>query len=55
MRARIIDYAREGSVAADPAPGPVDVIVPVYGAADDLGRCLASLGRHTEGASASSW
>ncbi len=32
----------------DRAPGPVDVIVPVYGAAVELAACLASLPRHTD-------
>ncbi|MFL6232650.1 MAG: glycosyltransferase [Thermoanaerobaculia bacterium] len=32
----------------DRAPGPVDVIVPVYGAAAELAACLASLLRHTD-------
>ena len=32
----------------DRPPGPVDVIVPVYGAAAELRRCLESLVRHTE-------
>ena len=31
-----------------PGPGPIDVIVPVHGAGDELGRCLASLLRHTD-------
>ncbi len=46
-RANPLDYRVSGPVAADSPPGPVDVIVPVYGAADDLRRCLASLRRHT--------
>ncbi len=32
----------------DRPPGPVDVIVPVYGAAAELAACLASLARHTD-------
>lgn len=32
----------------DRAPGPVDVIVPVYGAAAELAACLNSLLRHTD-------
>ncbi len=33
---------------SDRAPGPVDVVVPVYGAAAELAACLASLLRHTD-------
>jgi glycosyltransferase involved in cell wall biosynthesis/GT2 family glycosyltransferase len=44
-----LDYTRSGEVPPDAAPGAVDVIVPVYGAAEELGRCLASLRRHTGG------
>jgi GT2 family glycosyltransferase len=32
----------------DRDPGPVDVVVPVYGAAAELAACLASLLRHTD-------
>jgi glycosyltransferase involved in cell wall biosynthesis/GT2 family glycosyltransferase len=35
-------------VPPDGPPGPVDVIVPVYGAADALARCLRSLLAHTD-------
>lgn len=35
-------------VPADRAPGPVDVVVPVYGAAEALARSLDSLARHTD-------
>lgn len=35
-------------VPADAPPGPIDVIVPVYGAAEAFGRCLASLAAHTD-------
>jgi glycosyltransferase involved in cell wall biosynthesis/GT2 family glycosyltransferase len=35
-------------VAPDPPPGPVDVVVPVHGAADALGRCLRSLFAHSD-------
>jgi GT2 family glycosyltransferase len=35
-------------VPADGAPGAIDVIVPVYGAAAELGRCLRSLAAHTD-------
>jgi len=43
-----IDFATPGVVPADAAPGPVDVIVPVYGAAEALARCLESLALHTD-------
>jgi GT2 family glycosyltransferase len=36
------------AAAPDRPPGPVDVIVPVYGAAAELAACLASLLRHTD-------
>jgi glycosyltransferase involved in cell wall biosynthesis len=35
-------------VPPDRAPGPVDVIVPVHGAAGELARCAASLAAHTD-------
>jgi GT2 family glycosyltransferase/glycosyltransferase involved in cell wall biosynthesis len=35
-------------VPPDSPPGPVDVVVPIYGAADELGRCLRSLLAHTD-------
>ena len=35
-------------VPPDPQPGPVDVVVPIHGAAAELGRCLASLRAHTD-------
>jgi GT2 family glycosyltransferase len=35
-------------VPPDPPPGPVDVVVPIYGAADELARCLRSLLAHTD-------
>jgi len=35
-------------VPPDPPPGPVDVVVPIHGAADELGRCLRSLLAHTD-------
>jgi glycosyltransferase involved in cell wall biosynthesis/GT2 family glycosyltransferase len=46
VKALAWDVSREGAVPADAVPGAVDVIVPVYGAAEELGRCLASLHRH---------
>ena len=35
-------------VPPDPPPGPVDVVVPIHGAADELARCLRSLLAHTD-------
>ena len=35
------------TIEPDRPPGPLDVIVPVYGAAAELAACLASLLRHT--------
>ena len=43
--------ARPGLLRRDPPaaePGPVDIIVPVYDAFDDLVRCLDHLARHTD-------
>ena len=35
-------------VPPDSPPGPVDVVVPIHGAAEELGRCLRSLLAHTD-------
>jgi GT2 family glycosyltransferase len=35
-------------VPADGPPGPVDVVVPVFGAPEELARCVASLRAHTD-------
>ncbi len=44
-----LDWSSPGpDPGPDRAPGPVDVIVPVYGAAAELAACLASLLRHTD-------
>src|ERR1700709_1115018 len=43
-----IDWDVPGATEPDRPPGPVDVIVPVYGAAAELAACLASLLRHTD-------
>src|SRR4051794_41585288 len=44
-----LDWTSPGSAPGpDRAPGPVDVVVPVYGAAVELAACLASLVRHTD-------
>src|SRR3954453_20927981 len=44
-----LDWSSPGpDPGPDRAPGPVDVVVPVYGAAVELAACLASLVRHTD-------
>ena len=43
-----LDWNAPGPIEPDPPPGPVDVIVPVHGAAAELAACLASLRRHTD-------
>ena len=43
-----IDWTSPGTVKPDSLAGPVEVIVPVYGAAAELEACLASLFRHTD-------
>src|SRR5436309_14867018 len=43
-----LDWTRSGPAVPDGPPGPVDVVVPVYGAAAELAACLASLRRHTD-------
>jgi GT2 family glycosyltransferase/glycosyltransferase involved in cell wall biosynthesis len=35
-------------VPPDGPPGPVDVVIPIYGAPEALGRCLSSVGAHTD-------
>jgi GT2 family glycosyltransferase/glycosyltransferase involved in cell wall biosynthesis len=35
-------------VPPDGPPGPVDVVIPIYGAAEALGRCLTSVAAHTD-------
>ncbi|MCP3960115.1 MAG: glycosyltransferase [bacterium] len=48
-RTAALDFASPaGEVGEDSEPGPVDVIVPVHGAAAATARCLASLARHTD-------
>ena len=46
-RARL-DWRQGAATEPDAPPGAVDVILPVYGAPDELGRCLDSLLRHTD-------
>jgi GT2 family glycosyltransferase len=49
MPRRVLSWQGDpGRVPPDGTPGPVDVIVPVYGAPDELKRCLASVTRHTD-------
>ncbi len=43
-----LDWNAPRAAEPDRPPGPVDVIVPVYGAAAELAACLASLLRHTD-------
>src|SRR5947199_3070680 len=43
-----LDWNAPGDAGPDRPPGPVDVVVPVYGAAAELAACLASLLRHTD-------
>jgi GT2 family glycosyltransferase len=47
-RPRAAGPAARHPPAAPAPPGPVDVVVPVYGAAAELAACLASLERHTD-------
>ncbi len=48
LRRRPLDWTRAGRDEPASPPGPVDVVLPVYGAFELLERCLASLGRHTD-------
>lgn len=43
-----LDWSRAAGRPAAARPASVDVIVPVYGAAEELRRCLASVARHTD-------
>jgi glycosyltransferase involved in cell wall biosynthesis/GT2 family glycosyltransferase len=44
-----LDYRSGGTgIAADSAPGRVDVVIPVHGAAAEFARCLASVVAHTD-------
>ena len=46
---RTIDWnAADPAAEPDRPPGPVDIVVPVYGAAAELAACLASLLLHTD-------
>lgn len=48
MRPRPLAYRGRGQAEVETARGPVDVIVPVYGAAAEFVRCLASLEATTD-------
>lgn len=48
LRPRPADWTRPRRDEAASAGGPVDVVVPVYGAFELLQRCLAALARHTD-------
>src|SRR5436305_3613475 len=43
-----LDWNAPGDAEPDRPPGPVEGVVPVYGAAAELAACLASLLRHTD-------
>ena len=43
-----VDWTRGAGRAGASEPAPVDVILPVYGAAEELGRCVASIVRETD-------
>lgn len=47
-RRRPLDYRTGRPMAAEAAPAGADVVVPVYGAADEFARCLESLVRCTD-------
>lgn len=48
LRPGPLPYRGGGRARSESAAGPVDVIVPVYGAAAELGRCLASVEATTD-------
>ncbi|MGH7342622.1 MAG: glycosyltransferase family 2 protein [Candidatus Rokuibacteriota bacterium] len=48
LRPRPLAYGGSGRAGAEPVASPLDVIVPVYGAAAEFGRCLASLESATD-------
>jgi glycosyltransferase involved in cell wall biosynthesis len=49
LRSAPLDWTQSRlAVPPDAPPGPVDVVVPVFGAAAELAACLASLRRHTD-------
>ena len=48
LRPRPLPYRGDGVARPEAAPGPVDVIVPVYGAAAEFSRCLSSVAASTD-------
>jgi len=48
LRKQPLDWTRGAGRAPAARPRSVDVIIPVYGAADDLRRCLDSVAKHTD-------
>jgi len=49
LRPRPLPLGGDASrIPPDGPPGPVDVVVPIHGAAEALGRCLRSLFAHTD-------
>ncbi|HET8796562.1 MAG TPA: glycosyltransferase, partial [Thermoanaerobaculia bacterium] len=48
LRPRPVDWNRGAGRAIAPRPDGVDVVIPVYGAADALRDCLASVLRETD-------
>jgi glycosyltransferase involved in cell wall biosynthesis/GT2 family glycosyltransferase len=47
-RGRALDYRTGRPLPAEPPPAGADVVVPVYGAAEEFARCLDSLARCTD-------
>jgi len=47
-RRRPLDWTRGAGRPLEPRPASVDIIVPVFGAADELRDCVASVGRETD-------
>jgi O-antigen biosynthesis protein len=49
LRSPPLEWDSPGSASdPDPPPGPVDVVIPIYGAAAELAVCLASVRRSTD-------
>lgn len=48
LRRAPLDYRTGRPQPPEPAPGGADVVVPVYGAADEFERCLTTLLAHTD-------
>jgi len=43
-----VDWTRGAGRPRAERPSSVDIIIPIYGAPDDLARCLASVAKHTD-------